>query len=126
MIWGFILGFLTRAAIAYVSAQTYDWRQRRAWRHYVLRRSAKEETIMRWKVKAVGIRWDVGYAEDYDDPTYDTRVAALPSEIETIVTADDDQEAAEKALEAMSDAYSFLIEDTQAVHIELLKRRRTD
>ena len=120
----FVLGFLTRAAIAYISALTYDWRQRRAWRRYALRRLGKEETIMRWRVKAIGIQWDVGNPDDYDPKTYHPE--RLPSEAEVIVSAEDEAEAIDQGLSDISDAYCFLIEGTNSIEVELLKRRRTD
>lgn len=76
---------------------------------------------MRWKIRVVGIRWDVGYADDYEhDPTYERRVAELPKEAEATVRADDEEEAVDKAMNEISDAYSFLIEDCKAVYVELL------
>lgn len=122
----FIAGFTTRAMIGFVSRVSFKWRSDRAWRRYVKERERKEMTIMRWKVTAHGIQWDVGDPDDYDPATYDPSV--LPESASAEVSADDELEAVENALNELSDQYGFLIDDTSKCEVELLpqRRRRTD
>lgn len=122
----FVAGFATRAMIGFVSRVSFKWRSDRAWRRYMKERARKEMTIMRWRIKANGIRWDVGTPEDQADFGYD--LTKLPNSAETIVSADDEADAIDQGLNDISDSFGFLIDDTESIEVELLpqRRRRTD
>jgi len=105
----FIAGFLTRAAIAFVSDLTWQWRWQRA-----MRRNANgKDRAMRWRVKITGIVWDDGKGE-YD-------VSDLPSEWSSVVIADDEKTALEYALTDASDSCGSLIQGFETTTIKRMK-----
>lgn len=97
----FVAGFLTRAAIAYVSDRTYAWRVARAYQR------EQRSQIMQWSVTLSEIEWDDGKGE-YD-------VSDFPRRLTFRVNAETSNEAIQDALDAATDQYCMLIVGARAL-----------
>jgi hypothetical protein len=108
----FVLGFLTRAAIGWLSAATWQWRVNRAFIRELKKCAVpgKVITIMRWRVTLSRIQWDSGKGE-YD-------VSQLPTELTLIVHAEDEDTALEYALSDASADQGSLIDGVGEACVE--------